>query len=361
MIYKITSSMDATMYEDSLTKNTGLDPILEIRNYEDDDDLYYTSRILSKFDLSKISELITAGTITSPEFYLNYYVTETNEIPLSYSLYAYPVSESWAMGVGKFNYSPITTTGVSWTWRDEVDGNAWATSSFADYSTGSNNGGGTWYTSSQAEQSFDYQSADLRMDVTDIVNDWLSGSYDNNGFVIKRAFAQEESTSSFGSVKFYSKDTNTIYQPRLEVKWDDSNYASESLSPVISGTTLIDDINITMRRMRPKYNVAEKARFRINPRELYPVRTFATSSAQMTVKYLPETSYYSVVDINGGLEVVPFDTDYTKLSCDTNGNYFDLWIDQLEPARYYKILFKIVDDTGFERIFENRYMFEVVN
>jgi len=121
MIYKITSSIDTTIYEDSISKNTGLDSILEIRNYEDSG-IYYPSRILSKFDLTNISSLIADGKITNPEFYLNYYVSATNEVPLSYTLQVNPVSQSWDMGVGKFAYDPITTTGASWKWRDKIDG-----------------------------------------------------------------------------------------------------------------------------------------------------------------------------------------------------------------------------------------------
>ena len=354
MIYRITSSMDATVYEDNLDQNTGLDEIIEVRHYEKDG-LFYASRILSKFDLTNISASIVDGTITSPEFYLNLYTTDANEIPLEYSLYTYIVSQSW-----KFSYSPDVTDGVSWGYTDSVSGSRWPTGSWATGTTGSLSGGGTWYTGSVSSQSFSYQKSDVKMNVTSIVNEWLSGSYDNNGFIIKRSEDEEIGSASFGSIKFFSKDTHTIYQPTLEVRWDDSAYVTTSLSPVISGNTLIDDVNITMRRMRAKYHLDSKPRFRLNPRELYPTKSFATSSAAMTIKYLPTSSYYSVIDINGGLELIPFDTDNTKLSCDSNGNYFNLWMDQFEPERYYRILFKVIDDEGYERIFENRYRFEVV-
>lgn len=360
MIYRITSSIDATLYEDNLSKNTGLDEILEIRKYEKNG-MYYSSRILSKFDLTNISTSIADGSITSPTFYLNMYTTDVNEIPLTYTLYGYMVSESWEMGVGKYSYYPAITDGVSWKYKDTISGSMWPTSSWVSGTTGSLDGGGDWYTASVVSQSFSYQKADLQMDVTTVVNSWLSGSFENNGFIFKRSDTDEWSDIQLGSIKFFSKDTHTIYQPTLEVRWDDSLYETGSITPIIAGNTLVDDINITMRRMRPKYKLNEKSRFRINPRELYPTKTFATSSAQMTVKYLPTSSYYSVVDTNSGLALIPFDANSTKLSCDSNGNYFDLWMDQFEPKRYYKILFKVIDDEGFERIFENRYMFEVID
>jgi len=359
MIYRIESSKDATLYENDLNRNTGLDEILEIRKYLYEDE-YYSSRILTKFDLSDISSSIADGTITSPTFYLNMYVTDTSEIPLEYSIYGYMISESWEMGVGKSSYSPAITDGVSWQYKDTDDGNEWLTSSWASGTTGSSNGGGQWYTESVVSQSYSYQLADIQMNVTNIINNWLTSEFDNNGLILKRSAEDEDSTEALGSIKFFSKESHTIYKPTLEIRWDDSSYITSSLTPVITGNILLDDINIGMRRMRPKYHLDEKARFRVNPRELYPTKTFATSSASMTIKYLPVTSYYSVIDTNSGLEIIPFDTDHTKMSCDSRGNYFDLWMDQFEPERYYKILFKVVDES-YERIFENRFMFEVVD
>jgi hypothetical protein len=359
MIYRITSSKDATIYEDDLDKNTGLDQILEIRKYLSGS-TYYSSRILIKFDLDEISSLIDEGSITSPIFNLNMYVTDANEIPLEYTIYGYMVSESWEMGVGKYLYSPAITDGVSWQYKDFSDGIEWLTSSWVNGTTGSDSGGGQWYTGSVVSQSFNYEKADIQMNITNVINNWLSGLFENDGLILKFSDSDENNNESLGSIKFFSKDTQTIYQPTLEIRWDDSSYETSSLLPVISGNILLDDINITMRRMRPKYHLNEKVRFRINPRELYPVRTFATSSVSMDIKYLPTSSYYSVVDINSGLEIIPFDTNYTKISCDSNGNYFNLWMDQFDPERYYKFLFKVVDN-GYERIFENRYMFEVID
>jgi len=113
--------MDATLYEDNLSQNTGIDEILEIRKYEKNS-LFYASRILTKFDLSNISSSIADGTITLPTFYLNMYTTDAVEIPLEYSIYGYIVSESWEMGVGKYSYSPALTDGVSWRYKDTSSG-----------------------------------------------------------------------------------------------------------------------------------------------------------------------------------------------------------------------------------------------
>jgi hypothetical protein len=44
--------------------------------------------------------------------------------------------------------------------------------------------------------------------------------------------------------------------------------------------------------------------------------------------------------------VVDFDTIYTKISCDNNSNYFKLYMDGLEPERYYQIIYKTILSDG---------------
>ena len=38
--------------------------------------------------------------------------------------------------------------------------------------------------------------------------------------------------------------------------------------------------------------------------------------------------------------VTPFDTSFTKISCDANGPYFDVYMDGLQPERFYRVLVK---------------------
>ena len=56
---------------------------------------------------------------------------------------------------------------------------------------------------------------------------------------------------------------------------------------------------------------------------MYPMKSFGTTFAYDQVKYLPTTTYYEIEDYRTGEKVLPFD-EYTKVSCDSNGNYFNL-------------------------------------
>ena len=129
--------------------------------------------------------------------------------------------------------------------------------------SGSNNTGGTWYSGSAgrlrfASQSFDYGSTDMRMNVTEPISILLASSsaYSNEGFIIKRSGSvgnddsncPEGDSSEYGQFKFFSRDTNTIYQPKLEIVWKDFSYNVGSLN-TLSGSQL-DDIVFYMKGMR---------------------------------------------------------------------------------------------------------------
>jgi hypothetical protein len=58
--------------------------------------------------------------------------------------------------------------------------------------------------------------------------------------------------------------------------------------------------------------------------------------------------------------VINFDTQYTQISSDVTGNYFDVYMNGLEPERYYKILIKTIID-GSTLIFDDHYYFKIVN
>ena len=45
-----------------------------------------------------------------------------------------------------------------------------------------------------------------------------------------------------------------------------------------------------------------------------------------------------VKDLDTNEYVINFDSTYTKISSDSTSNYFDIYMNGLEPERYYKIL-----------------------
>jgi hypothetical protein len=73
---------------------------------------------------------------------------------------------------------------------------------------------------------------------------------------------------------------------------------------------------------------------------LYPIKTFTNQFGYTNIKYLPETTYYQIKDVASDDIIVPF-SDYSKVSCDMEGNYIKLNLSNWEANRVYKIEFKV--------------------
>jgi hypothetical protein len=345
MYYFLTASKDASIYLQQPTQNTGLDEILEVSK------TYYgnlkdIARSFIQFDFNNFSESIISGEVSMSSAELILHEAESSEIPLSYTLYLHPVSQSWEMGIGT-RFDEISTDGITWNTKSTLI-NWLSADSLSLDSTGSYNGrGGTWYTGSESTQSFEYQTADLSIDVKNTIELWLSGSLPNNGFIIKHDSSNENDVNDYGQLKFFSKETNTIYQPKIRIGWDDSSFSTGSLPELTS-----DDIHVTFKRLKSKYRVGSKPEIRVFGREKYPLKTYTNLYSYNDVKFLPSTTYYQIKDIVTDEVVIPFG-EYSKVSCDSNGNFFKLNLHNWETNREYYIEIK-VDRDGVVEYFSDK-------
>lgn len=360
MIYSIFPIADTTLYEYYSDANDGVGQTLDISKVVVNG-VNYNNRMLIKFSTADIQSVLTQTekSLSDCKFYLNLYCSQEESNGPDYTVEAYAISSSWVAGTGVIDFVPKKTKGVSWKWIDKKYGTQWATSSL---STGSFGGlGGVWYTGSMASQSFSYYDtihrSDIRMDISDIVNFWVSSS--NDGLLLKKSAIDESSEDQFEKLSYFSKETNTIYPPRLEICWSDavSNPSSsiqllDTNTPYILWTTLGNET----------FNENSKVRININARPKYPPKTFVTASTNCITYRIPYSSsydtYYSVVDAKTGESVIPF-SDYTKISRDLTTNYFYFWMGCLFPERYYKFVFKVETATA-TNYFDNRYTFKVV-
>lgn len=373
---------DTTLYEKFPDQNTGIDQILELTKVSSGSKLNgiiqantTNTRILLDFG-SQISSITTdvsngkippIGTgINSSSIFLSLKASDASDLPLSYTIKAFPISESWSNGNGTYADIPETTNGASWHYRDAKNpGTVWNTGSAASYNNlgvFDNQGGGTWMTGSgyEASQSFQNQSPDIRMDVTDIVQKWVNEDITNNGFIIKRKYDEEINGSILGSIKFFGRESHTIFLPRLEVAYNDVN---------LSGTGSFDEISTDMyvpyiKNIRPEYRSGDITKFRIGVRPEFPIASYATSSFYITKDRLPVTSYYSISDTVTNEIIIPFDEGVkssTQISCDEKGSFFKLNLNTFLPERYYKIALKVIRDNGDDtQIHDDRFYFKVV-
>jgi len=368
--YSIFPEKDTTIYShpDRLGMNTGNDEILElVKEKGSNNDYYYPSRILIKFKDEEIKNAFSKANSEKILANLQLFSTEHQNLASNIEIEAYPVSESWDEGTGKFSNLPTSSNGCTWLYRDNsIRATKWKTSQFAVDSTGSINsdiiqaGGGTWYerisnASLLTSQSFSNADIlDLNLDVSLVVNRINNDGIENQGFIIKYSDNIETYTSSSkGYLQFFSADTHTIYPPKLTIKWDDSEYKN-SLTAKTSG-----ELNVSLYRNKKEYNQNDEAIIRLHVRDKYPTRQFTSSSNYLEPGYFTTSSYYSIRDAHTEEVVIPFDDNCTKLSADTEGMYFKLYMNGLQPERYYRILFKHINDDGTE-IFDNNYHFKVV-
>jgi len=341
MIYSIRGQKDASLYSASSSMNTGLDEVLDVEKFKPTSSTTNLARSLVKFDLTKFN--FGNSTSGSRVFKLVLHATEPTNLNLEYDLEFNAVSQSWTMGTGKFFNEPITTDGVSWYYKTSYSsGDFWDSGSRDTY-------GGTWYSGSgqTTTQSFSYESSDVKVDVSSIVEQWIATTIPNQGFVVKFTDAEEADSTNYGYLKFFSTDTNTIYKPTLQLYWDDSVFDSGSIS--VTGSLTDDDIIVYTKKIKPKYNINSVEKVRVLGRNRFPSKSFVTTASQyLDYGYLPTSSYYAVKDMYSGEYVIPFDTSYTKMSCDTSGNYFNFNFSTLNPNRLYKFEYKVVRESNVE-------------
>jgi len=397
-VYKLFPEKDASLYSKFNTQNTGLDEIIEASTT-------FTpgkpqvSRFLIQFSQDEISELINntiLGSVTdetgslltsSKEFKadLKTFIAEVDGLSTNTTLESYPISQTWNMGTGKYNDSPKIEDGCSWKYRLENGSGPWIegglnSNEAANYPE-DNPGGGTWFTGTinglpvGASQILNYSSnKDIKMDVTNAIKLINSGTIDNNGFIIKQSDSDEfkESEAKTANIKYFSIDTHTIYPPQLEIKWRDWVYANTSSFLVtteeseyystIDTESIIhtSDLVATLAQNKGEYRRGSIQKFYINCRPQFPERTFETGSAYTKNYFLPTASYYAVKDLATNEFIIDFDTDYTQISADLDGSYFKLYMNGLEPERYYQILIK-TEIQGSTLLLDDNYYFKVIN
>jgi hypothetical protein len=311
---------------------------------------------------------------------------ESTEVPLEYKIYAYPLSGSWDMGIGTLAAGG-GNSGVNWLYKQYPNtSSAWYPGINVDYNISGANyldfsstasfirGGGTWFYSTPSNitnsvspsfcstisassyictQSFNNSESDVSLDITPICRAWICGCIPNDGLILLTS--EELNSEASSNLKFFSKETNTIYSPYIDVSWDDSSYNTGSMTPVTESL----GVNISIKGLQKEYKHGSKNRFTVSARERFPQKRFVSSqTSYINSKYLPTSSYYSIKDNESNETIIDFD-DYTKLSCDSYGNFFYLDTTGLPQERYYRILIKVEFVSGSIQVFDNGDIFKI--
>jgi len=349
----VSSGSSTVTGESFRDQNFGKDQILEVKKEFYNNSFNHQTRALINFagtEFTELSKSVVDGTIASnAQYFLRLFEAEGNsEISGDYTLDIKPISQSWTEGTGKFSDNPKNTNGCSWENRSNPIGGtevAWADT------------GVTVLNASSSTQTFSNQSPDVEVEVTDMVNMWFKEQEENYGMLVRFSGSQETDSTTFGHLKFFSRDTHTIYQPKLEVRWDDSTFETGSLTELtMSG--LVDNF-LYMKGLREEYRENERVKFRVGARKRYIQKTFNTSVQTVTGSFITQGSgSYAIKDIATNEYIVPFSA-FTSMSCDSDSNFFNQHLDGFYPDRAYRIQLKLKYDDGQEQIFDDDFDFIV--
>lgn len=223
-ILRHTASQDATITNafklDNVTRatgsNTGRADSLEVFYLFDNSDREQKSRALIKFD---IDDIVNNPKSNNTKYYLKLFnIPHIETTPEDFKLVIKPVSKDWTEGYGvdldnytDDGYQSGSNTDLGVTWEYAKSGSQWS------------NDGGDFLSSPVFEQSFPEGTEDMEVEITSLVNDWISGSKQNYGVGIMLTSSQETGSQSYFTKKFSARGTEFFFnRPVLEERWDSS-------------------------------------------------------------------------------------------------------------------------------------------
>tara|TARA_B100001121_G_scaffold305915_1_gene324455 strand:- start:136 stop:1278 length:1143 start_codon:yes stop_codon:yes gene_type:complete len=160
-------------------------------------------------------------------------------------------------------------------------------------------------------------------------------------------------------LKFFSRQTNTIYSPKLELRWDDHLPATGSNTGSLTPLDLSGQSENFLYQLhkRESYKETETVKFRFGARKRHIDKSFTTSIQSVSGSYLAEGSAsYSIIDMATNEDVIPF-SQYTTMSCDPISPYFTQDLNTFEPNRAYKVLVKVKHNDGQVIVYDDDFEF----
>ena len=288
------------------------------------------SRALVNFPISSITNDRNLGNIPSSgnvNFFLRLYNAEHgNTSPKNSQINILAVSRSWSEGTGldMENY------------KDSGESN-WIK---ADSSTDWTSIGGDYHASPSYTQTFDTGAEDIRVDITNLVEEWIAGTKTNYGVGVKfapsyEAYLSNSSGADSGSIphntsgatrsyytkRLFARNTQHFYKkPAIEAQWDSSIkdrrysfYSSSSLAPAADNLNQLYIYNRIRGQLRDIPAIGTG--------DIY-VSIYKTGSDGPTGN--PLSLYHGGTNITGGH--VSTGIYSASIAIDTTENYlYDVW------------------------------------
>ena len=217
MFYRIYSNKDTFITSHQLNNvprtgsNFGACEILHVHKQIESNGSASFGRILSYFDITSIAALTASAQAPSAsiEYRLKLAHTQHDQAqPSSFDLEIQAVSQDWDEGKGR-DVDFFSDKGVA-NWDKAKSNVFWTT-------VGASGSGPI------VKAHFDIGDENLDVDVTTIVQQWLSGNIPNYGFVIKLSSSLELDTEDYYIKMFHARNTHFgDKRPHIEARWNDS-------------------------------------------------------------------------------------------------------------------------------------------
>ena len=305
------------------------------------------SRILVQFPINDIITDRTNALIPasgSVSWYLKLYNAKHGQtLPKDYTMTVSAVSSSWNEGYGldMEEYSDIGY--ANW---NTASSSSSGTSSWAS-------AGGDYHTSPTASYFFSNGTEDLIVDVSHIVEQWITGSRSNYGFGVKLSSSHEQAAQSFYTKKFFARGTEFFFKkPTLEARWnsvrrDNRGYffASSSLASAADNLNTIYLYNVVRGQLK---NIPA-----IGTGSIY-VKVYTDSSGSTTITPTPNNP------VTGGWVSTGIYSASFALNT-TATEVFDRWFNSTLTTCFHTGAIDIYDLDSQDYSPSNRYVVSCTN
>ena len=339
----ITNAFEPNLSQRGTFANMGSSDILEVFSIygQSSESSVEKSRILIQFPTSKISAARTASEIPaagSVNFYLRMFNAEhMSTTPENFTVKINPLSAAWNEGSG-LDMETYTDKDAS-NWISSSFGTQWASA------------GGAINNAGAYEKDFTFESGteDLLVDITNIVESWITTPSTDHGLLVRLDAALEDGSQkrSYYTKKFFARGSEyNLKRPVIEARWDGSAQPGSLLpDPYVQADSYV--ANIT--NLKASYKKYESTTLKVHTRKQnWSPNVYTVASANSSVDLISDM-YYRVVRVSDNFEVIGYSTGsapaYSKLSYNAAGSHFDLDMSILEENYMYEISFLRKDGT----------------
>jgi len=332
MFYRIFSSKDTFITNERLnggtpltSSNCGASEILHVHKQAGFDLTASFAHAITEFDLAELVDV--TGSATSIAYWLKLTDTQHDQtLPSSFDLEVQALSQDWDEGRGR-DVDFFSDKGFA-NWDKAKSNSFWSV-------PGASGSGPIISTH------FDTGHENLDVDVTSIVQEWLSGNITNNGFLVKISSSLEADDKDYYVKMFHGRSTHFLdKRPFLEARWNDA--ASDDRNNFFFGISGSLFLNHVVHGQL--VNIPEVGTGQIGVRVVDASGTVGIFTGS---HYLP--GQYSVT--------------FALPSASFSGSLFrDIWFDLATTPRWYMTgSFGIANDLNSTNVQTKRYFVNVTN